>query len=373
MRGDPSLGAGHHSMSKLPQRRLGRLAVALIGGAVAVLFYWRPVSPETAPVTVSAPPRPAGPPERAEALRSTPVRPPVPVSATERALSAETRPAPAAVRAVFPHVDQRISRWRDFQPEAITVAPQPGLEVTFHRTALRTEGDVVTWIGRNAAMPGASYVGVATDAGYDAIVMLPFAGHFSLHVRGDEVVVTEANPADETCGNVPLAAREGADLAEASGLLAITYAPGFLPGPDTHAETAPRRVDVLVAYDADTLAAAGAKSADPVGYIDGQARAMIESCNLALAQSGVTAFAWRYLGAVAAPAYTRTGKSVDDLRALAQGGAIGSWAAETRYRTGADQLLLFIGGESDFGGRAYTAKGQAVAMAGGLAVLRWGY
>src|SRR5690606_10642773 len=112
-------------------------------------------------------------------------------------------------------------------------------------------------------------------------------------------------------------------------------------------------VDVLLAYDEATLAIAETRSSDPVGYIEARCKAMIESANIALSQSGVSNFAWRYVGTLAAPSFTRTGKLSDDLNVISSGGALGSWVTTQRYLHGADQFVLLVSGEADFGGTAY--------------------
>lgn len=282
-------------------------------------------------------------------------------------------PAPAAVARSFPSITEAQRDWRDFRPERVTVAPYSDLPVTFTRTALRDEGRYVTWIGRNPALPGASFVGVATAQGYDAILILPGAGEFSFHVRGDAVVVNEAAPGDDSCGVDPVQPSKTSVPTSIGTIQAITYAPGHEPLPDAYAETAPLKVDVLFGYDAEALAAAAAKSTDPAGYIDGQCKAIIESANVALAQSGVTAFAWRYLGLVTVPTtFTRTGKSLDDILAMRPSGALGTWISDLHYQRGADQIVLLLGGEMDYGGRGEsTAQQRAVQKGFGNVVVRW--
>jgi len=282
------------------------------------------------------------------------------------------QPAPEAVTRAFPSITEVTPDWRDFRPESVTVAPYPDLPVKFTRTALRDEGRYVTWIGRNSNLPGASLVGVATAKGYDAILVMPGSSQFSYHVRGDTVVVAESVPGESGCGNAP-AKQDRKERAVSAGLsYEISYAPGIGPLPDTYADTAPLKVDVLIAYDADTLAAAAAKSSDPVGYIDGQMKALLETSNLTLSQSLVTAFAWRYIGAVAAPAYTRTGKLEDDLNAMEPGGAIASWVKSTRYQRGADQITMLVGGTNNWGGYASSPKQVATSADYAASVIKWG-
>lgn len=281
-------------------------------------------------------------------------------------------PVPEAIALAFPSITENKIDWREFRPDSLTIAPYPDLLVRFTRTALKDEGRYVTWIGRNPDLPGASLVGVATVGGYDAILSIPGASQFSFHVRGSKVVITESAPGEESCGNAPVQAKEVESRESTGGVLEITYAHGHVPESDRFAEIAPLKVDVLVVYDADTLAAAAAKSTDPVGYIDGQSKAMLETSNLALSQSLVTAFAWRHLGSIPAPAYVRTGKSLDDIVAMIPSGAIGEWIKTTRYQRGADQIVLLIGGAIDFSGRGYSPKQTAVTRDHAVCVMGWG-
>lgn len=370
------LGTGPPLMHLHSKRRVWRrLAVTFLGGVIVGTFWLFETANETraaaAPTRNLAPVQPGQPQPRVLAV-DLPMTARSPAAASKPAQAIPVEAAPEAVRAAFPSIERRIADWREFRPEQITVAPHPDLPVAFTRTVLREEGPYVTWVGRNAQMPGASFVGVATAAGYDAVVVLPGAGQFSYHVRGRQVVVVETNPGDEACGNSAGLPQKVQNPEAGMVLLGITHAPGYEPLPDAYAEAAPNRVDVLVAYDAETLAAATQKSSDPAGYIDAQYKAMVETSNLALSQSGVTEFSWRYLGSVPAPAYTRTGRTLDDVRTLIPGGARGEWVATQRYLRGADQLVLLVAGETDFGGRAYTEKQKAVTNERAVSVVRWG-
>lgn len=288
------------------------------------------------------------------------------------ALTASARQEPAAkVADAFPGLPGRVTDWRGFRPDTLTVAPQPDLPITFTKVAVKDEGRYVTWFGRNPDLPGASFVGVATEKGYDGILVLPGASQFSFHVRGDTVVISESDPGEEGCGVEP-AQHAKPPMPTGPGLVEVNYANGFAPRSELLAATPAIQVDVLFAYDAETLANAATRSNDPVGYIDGQCKAMIESANVALNQSAVTTFGWRHLGVVAAPAYTRTGKSLDDIQALAPNGALGEWVRTIRYQRGADQVMLLVGGSMDFGGRAYGTAQTPVTRNQAVAIMRWG-
>jgi|GEM_PF-1694206 len=285
---------------------------------------------------------------------------------------ARPRPAAEAITRVFPEVTVAIDDWQAFRPEALTVAVHPDLPVRFKMSALRDEGRHVTWIGRNEELPGSSFVGVATANGYDAIMVLPGASEFSIHIRGDEIVVAESDPADEWCGNAPAPRADRMSLPIAGDVVKVVHASGFVPAADTHAAVVERWVDVLFGYDATALAEAGLKSSDPVGYLDGQTKARLETSNLALAQSGITAFAWRYLGLLSVPAYTRTGKLADDIAPLVPSGALNSWLAARRYEYGADQFMLLVGDEgTDFGGQAYSAPQRTVRPEYAVGAIVW--
>ncbi|MBI2511318.1 MAG: hypothetical protein HYV96_05025 [Opitutae bacterium] len=309
-------------------------------------------------------------PETVAAAGPSPLTPASLATATQRVV---TLPFATA----FPNAPERRGDWRSFQPESLTVAPHADLPVTFTRVAMKQEGPYTTWLGRNSAIPGASLVAVATATGYDAILVLPGSSQFSFHVRGSEVVVAEAAPGEEGCSVAPAQADRPAAIAAAPSLLEVVTDAATAPKADTVTTTVttlvPATVDVLFAYDADTLAAATTvASSDPVGYIDRQCKAMIESSNLALAQSDVSTFTWRHLGVVAAPAYTRDGTSLRDVQALTDPAMLRDWVLETRYRRGADQVMLLVAGKMDFGGRAYSQVQTPVVREYAVAVMRWG-
>lgn len=282
----------------------------------------------------------------------------------------------ASLAAAFPGLTAPSGGWRSLDPESLTVAPHPDLPIRFTRASVKHEGPYTTWIGRNPALPGASLVTVATADGYDAILVLPSASQFSFHVRGADVVITETVPGEEGCGVAPAQADRPSSDAAGFNLADVinerptlvsgvegTVRSGFLPDSAT--------VDVLFAYDADTLAAATKVSSDPVGYIDRQCKAMIETSNIFLSQSNVTTFTWRHLGVVAAPAYPRDDTTALDLDALTNATMLRDWVLDTRYRRGADQFMLLVGGKTDFGGRAYSNTQAPISRAFAVGMMRW--
>lgn len=348
-----------------------RLPVTLSAVAIAAALYLggRAWLAETAPVRARG--NDASTSTRVSEARVSPaVAPTSPVEIRENAAAqASSSFVRMELRKVFPDVPAAVADWREFRPERLQVEPLRGMPITFSRTALKDDGRCVTWIGRNAAVPGASLVSVARADGFDAVLVIPGASQFSFHARGNSVVVEESAPGEEGCGVEPAQpdrptppARSGviyrASQASEAAIAEVAEAVNAV-------STAPN-VDVLFLYDTDSLGYASDRSTDPVGYLEGRSRATLESANLVLAQSGVTSFVWRWAGLEASRPYTRTGVLIDDLRQISPGGAIGDFVADLRYRYGADQVMLFIGGKTDAGGWANITTKQ-VPVSGSLA------
>lgn len=314
---------------------------------------------------------------QANALAETvPARPAVPAQ-TASASVRQLHPAPASIQRVLPSVTEAVRDWREFRPERIAVAPVEGIPLTFERAELREEGRYVTWVGRNPKLPGATFVGVATSAGYDAFLALPGVGEFSYHIRDDKVVTRDARFGDVSCGSdpaqppMPIANLSEDEVKELITAVTTTSQSGLAM--DIAAATEPVYVDVLMAYTEKALNSTReiAGSPDPVGYLDGQAKARLESANQMLINSQVTNFRWRYLGLVPTPPFTQTSKTIDALEALGPNGSLASWVKDIRYKRGADQLILLLGGDLDFSGQAYANKQKAVGPAYGLSVMGW--
>lgn len=359
-----------------PSGRVVAAVTACMMLVLASLVYSRKAVPEPLrkrvdpEASVHAPTAPLQP-HASVAPGTDEILPEAPRPLAESVEAAHQRPAPVAIAQVFPGITEPVTDWRTFRPEKLTVVVQPDLPIEFTRTALREEGRYVTWIGRNAAIPGSSFVAVATPEGYDAILVTPGDNEFGLHVRGDKVLVTETNPGEELCGNHPLPVLGPIPLPTASDVVKVIYAPGFAPVADVHAAEVERHVDVLFVYETKTLAGATTRSDDPVGYLEGRYKAMIESANLALAQSGVTEFAWRFLGLLQVPDYTSAGATADDLDAMVPSGSLYSWVSKIRYDYGADQIMMMMDGDPDYSGRAYSPQQRAVSPNFAVGVMRW--
>ena len=302
---------------------------------------------------------------------STRLRNYVPKSA---AITPPANRAPVALCNVFPQAIEGLSDWHAFNEriDKITVHPYPDISFEFNKEAVKFEGKYTTWIGKIPSIPGASLVTVASGNTYDAILILPGTSQLSYHVEADGRLIThEADPAEEGCAAPGVQPYRSVVHLPIATPLATTYI-GADPLVSLSAalDADAKKVDVLVLYDTDALTAASGVSADGAGYIDSQSKAMIESGNVVINQSGVTNFFWRYVGSVRAPDYTKTVSLSDDLTAMSSG-AISAFVGTQRTSHGADQVFLWRGNSSpDVSGSAF--MGPITNPATAVAVGLWG-
>ncbi|HVZ63160.1 MAG TPA: hypothetical protein VG936_01125 [Lacunisphaera sp.] len=248
--------------------------------------------------------------------------------------------------AVFPGCVPPERDWRNRHPARLKVAPYPGATLTFDQTKAEVDGRVLTWAGRSAALPGATFVGIATPEGYDAIMLVPGAGQFNFHARGGQVLVEEVSASGADCEltsvalaaprkSIPAGLYYAADSAQ-------QVAGSYGLAPET-ADAAPVTVDVLFLYNTRALAVAVSRSNDPVAYIDAYSRAGLETCNQVLQNSRVDSFRWHYVGLVAVPVYPEQTTVSDDLAQMSPGGPLDATVREARSRYGADQVMMWTG------------------------------
>lgn len=272
----------------------------------------------------------------------------------------------------FPGAEGLLADWHKAHPASVTVAPYPDLALEFSEVKVSRDVEVTTWVGRNPDLPGATLVGVARPGGYDAVLLVPGASQFFFHVREGLVRVEESVAAGTDCGvgNLPMqpvrpaGPRAGyAEAGEAAmNALAVTEA--------IHAVAAPVNSDVLFLYNAHALTVARDRSSDPIGYIDGYARAALETCSQALVNSRIEDFTWRYVGLAAAPSYPAKTTVGEEVSVLAPGGPLYSFVQDIRRGYGADQVLMWLG-SGERKGAAYTGgRGQPAPLEGAVAVLR---
>ena len=344
---------------------LALLAVLLGGGGIYVASN-SPTATHPARPDEQAPPK---------SVTRAPVAPVVERIVAGEILRSETRghsagatlrPGRREVAEVFPGCVPRSGDWRNAHPAVLTVATYPGLPVTFRQIEVKAEGGSLTWIGRNAALPGASFVGIASANGYDAVMLLPGVGQFNYHVRDGRVLVEEVAASGSDCAvesGPPNDLGLSAPLMTAAELTAATAGSKALAGA--------LNVDVLFLYNTRALAVAAERSNDALGYIDGYARAALETANQVLLNSQVSNFAWRYVGLVAVPEYTPKVTVTEDLQMIAPDGPFTDLVRTERARYGADQVLLWTGTGprqgSAFGG---LERNQPVERGGTVAALR---
>jgi hypothetical protein len=348
------------------------LAALLAVGGAFLIGNFRPEPPEVRREFEKLPPVSANlpAPERREA---SPVQADIVPVVTRASVHGPILPRHAGE--VFAGGEQPALSWHQRHPATVRVAPSPGIFLTFHQVQVRTEGRHFTWVGRNAELPGATFVGVATVDGYDAVMMLPGVGQYNFHVRGQRVLVEEFVAAGRDCelGSVgvsapqPLAVPPAVRYAEAGETTGAN--PRMLESAGA-VEGLPR-VDVLFLYNTRALAVAAERSPDPVGYIDGYARAGLETCNQVLVNSRIDNFSWRYVGLVAAPEYPEKQTVSEDLAMIGPNGPFAAFVSAVRAEYGADQVLMWVGAGTRQGS-AYTGetRGEAVPVEYAVAGLR---
>lgn len=327
------------------------ISVLVIGFGAFVLFNGRKSKPVVFPVSKSIP---------LLYDQSKPLTSPAVVTAGVSAAAASpARSTPVVamniistpqLRAIFPAAPTS-GNWKEFNEvsETITVAPFPDMPITFVRDSVKQEGKWTTWTGRTPSMPGATLVTEASANGYDVILVVPGSDQFSWHVSANGAIASaETNPGLAACA---VDRHDDPAVNQASALNAVNDARSLVatsitvngqesilrPLPDT---TGAAIVDVLFLYDPDTLTLAKAKAADAVSYLDGQNKAMIDTANVALGQSGVTSFVWRYRGQEASPTYAKTADLADDLKQM-ETGSLSAFVSQKRSAYGADQIFLW--------------------------------
>ena len=239
---------------------------------------------------------------------------------------------------VLPSLDRPVTDWRRFTPAKLTVVPAPGLPLEFTATSIITGEARTTWIGTNPEQ-GTTLVASATETLWDAIVTVPGADEYSIHIAPDSVRVIETAHGMHACGP-----------ARPSPLLLRTAAA-------THTS------DLLVLYTAGAKNTWGS-TAEMVNRI----AAVVAAMNVFLEQSRVDNLRWNLAGTAEAPAYPTTGSLEDDLGRLADSRTeLGAFAVAQRALYGADQVLLIVDGERDYAGIAYVPGHLAVVHHPGTA------
>ena len=278
---------------------------------------------------------------------------------TERKHTAQARSEPAVrscveattrnPREIITSLTGGVSDWREFAPEQLTVQLRSDLSLPFTVTKIQRDGGRTVLTARisgasagdGTVLENAFMVSTANAAdSFEAIVALP-GEEYHLHVSGDQTVVEQVTLTDFRCGTTsPAADRLGAEGPQAE---------------QAAAAPAPTTADVLFAANPETLAF----RAQPL--LDADCSNFIAAGNAVLQNSQVTNFTWRYLGVVATPAYPTTTKIMDDFNQLTSG-SLSSFATQAMAQYGADQLVLFVGERSDYGGLGECPGHHCVTM-----------
>ncbi len=325
------------------------LGVAVLAGSLLFLSgHPRPAPAATTARTIAARP----------ALAITDPAPPRPPPAHSRASSNANDTADLVadqrlLQQVLPSLDRPVTDWRRFTPAKLTVVPAPGLPLEFTATSITTGGARTTWIGTNPEQ-GTTLVASATETLWDAIVTVPGADEYSIHLAPDSVRVIETAHGLHACGP-----------ARPSPLLLRTAAPAAAPAAHTMAASAAatHTSDLLVLYTA------GAKNTwGSTAEMENRIAAVVAAMNVFLEQSQVDNLRWNLAGTAEVPAYPTTGSLEDDLERLANPRTeLGAFATQQRAAVGADQVLLIVDGERDYAGIAYVPGHLAVVHHPGTA------
>jgi hypothetical protein len=289
-------------------------------------------------------------------LSRAPESAPVPPPAPSRIL---TLPAPAAVNPATPDLNGPLAEgtaairdWRTRPPETFTLQLSPGLRVPFRVTRLESSDRRTVLTARidgaqreQPGLEGAFLVGTATASDrWDAVAVFP-GMEYRIRVRGAEVSVEEAPTEPLLC------------LAEAGTLTeALTTAPA--PDAALPANEDTPTVDVLVLVNAQALA----ERNNDLLRIDADCANYVAASNAVLENSRITAFVWRYLLALPAPAYPTDQVLENDLEAMRRGTALAAHIAALKPQYGADQVMMLAGGlKTDAAGYAYVGGSSNLA------------
>lgn len=268
------------------------------------------------------------------------------------------------IEAVLPDLAPGPMNWREFQPEQLRLAVLPELPVTFTMKSFVQEDERSTWVGVGD-VEGATLVAIGTSESWTASVSFADGNEYLVTVDGRQALVQETNPDVEACGNrlVPYAdihQLTDDDVAAPAGAAAL-------------AADAVHTADVLILYDEATEARVKADldrngmTITPSERIDSVVRTTIGQANEDLARSGIANFRWSVAGVAKVPAYDIG----DDTSMRADLNAItyttsetGRFARARAVELGADKTVLFVSGERDFAGLAWSPGHHSVCLWG---------
>ncbi len=251
------------------------------------------------------------------------------------------------LRRVIPSLEQPVADWRHFTPATLTVAPVPGLPLEFTVQSVARTAAHTTWIGTNPVQ-GTTLVACGTETLWDAIITVPGADEYSIHVTPDTVQVIETAHGNAACGP-----EKHSGLRLAATTSATTAAPSVAAATSTGVQ---QTSDLFVLYST------GAKNNwGSTEEMVNRITTVVATMNTYLAQSQIDNLRWNLVGTAEAPAYTTTEKLEDDLDRLADTTTeLGRFAALKRAEYGADQVLFIVDGTRDYAGIAFVPGHLAV-------------
>ena len=266
------------------------------------------------------------------------------------------------IEAVLPDVGTAPGDWRQFQPEHLRVAVLPNMPVTFTMKSFVTENEHSTWVGVGD-VEGATLVAIGTRDSWTASVSFADGNEYLVTVSGAQAFVQETNPDLEACGLhfVPYA-----DIHQ------LTDDPAAA-GPVALAADAVHTADVLFLYDEATETRVKADiernglSVTPAERIDSIVRTTIGQANEDLARSEIDNFRWSVAGVARVPAYDTGGDTSmrTDLNAITYANTeTGRFARDRAIALGADKTVLFVSGERDYAGLAWSPGHHSVCQWG---------
>jgi len=250
-------------------------------------------------------------------------------------------PVSPEIHAVIPSLLTQIEDWPRYRPASYTLRPTPNSpEITFYLSEFKEEGRFATWIGRSA-VPGESFVAVATARGLDAVLTTLGEPPVEIQIRGQRISVRVTDDEIERRGC-------GSELEQPASLalpdLAVVRSSVDQVASQALVQDANGNLlaGVLYLYDNLALAQANADALDGNGaaLMDGTFKARIESANTILANSLINV-RWVYLGCFQCPDHGDT--PLQDILSILRNSAtaVGAFALQKAIEMGATNVQLY--------------------------------
>jgi len=262
----------------------------------------------------------------------------------------------ASIAQALPGLAQNVTDWREFKPAKLVIAPYPDTPYEFEVSTVRESDGRTVWTGRNS-IQGAFLVTTATENDWHAVLSIPGASSFEFHISAQGITVKEQAD-DARCGaggDLHFVSRSAQAQAAPTTTSAATMTDSAAAA--QAATSTIYNIDVLFFYDAATLAA----NSNDTTAINNTIAARIEAANLALQNSGVN-MRWNFITSYQVPDYTATYDMADDLRHIESMNMsrsrlidpVGQFAYDKCVLHGADQAVLYVSGNRNYAGLAYT-------------------